>query len=96
MPALSGCESLVFFFLDLDGFKEVNDHYGHRFGDTLLVRIDQSLQTLSRDGDVFGCTGGDEFRLIVPNFDRNVVRNIDERLVVFSQDFRCSGGRISP
>lgn len=85
-------QSLAFFFLDLNEFKEVNDNYGHYFGDRLLVQIARGLQGLIRGGDVLGRIGGDEFALIVSNCNRNVARNISERLVgFFRQTFHVQG-----
>jgi diguanylate cyclase (GGDEF)-like protein len=89
-------QSLAFFFLDLNEFKEVNDNYGHYFGDRLLVQIARGLQGLIRDGDVLGRIGGDEFALVVSNCNRNVARNISERLVgFFRQTFHVQGMDLS-
>lgn len=52
-------------FVDLDGFKAVNDTYGHDVGDELLVQIGRSLRSHMRVGDVVGRIGGDEFVAIV-------------------------------
>lgn len=55
----------AFLFLDLDGFKEVNDSYGHRFGDKLLIRIAEVLQTITPSNSKIIRTGGDEFVVIL-------------------------------
>jgi len=52
-------------FVDLDGFKAVNDTFGHDVGDELLVEIGRSLRGHMRAGDVVGRIGGDEFVAIV-------------------------------
>ncbi|HEY2025347.1 putative bifunctional diguanylate cyclase/phosphodiesterase [Paraburkholderia sp.] len=52
-------------FLDLDGFKAVNDAYGHHIGDLLLVDIAQRIQKSIRRNDTVARLGGDEFALIV-------------------------------
>jgi diguanylate cyclase (GGDEF)-like protein len=51
--------------VDLDGFKEVNDLYGHAMGDAVLVAFAERLQALVRKSDTVARTGGDEFTLII-------------------------------
>jgi len=52
---------LAVVYIDLDGFKEVNDHYGHDVGDKLLVEIALRMKQILRDGDTVARLGGDEF-----------------------------------
>jgi len=48
-------------YIDLDGFKEVNDTYGHAAGDILLATVAQRMQQALREGDTLARMGGDEF-----------------------------------
>jgi diguanylate cyclase (GGDEF)-like protein/PAS domain S-box-containing protein len=54
-------QSVAVLYLDLDGFKEVNDQYGHDRGDQLLVLLAKRLKETLRDGDTLSRIGGDEF-----------------------------------
>ncbi|MEZ5135702.1 MAG: GGDEF domain-containing protein [Acidimicrobiales bacterium] len=57
----SDAERLAVLYLDLDGFKAVNDNHGHRCGDQVLRVVAERLASTSRPGDVCGRLGGDEF-----------------------------------
>ncbi len=60
-------QALCLLVLDLDHFKQVNDLYGHGFGDNVLVKISRSLQQQVRESDVLVRYGGEEFVVIFPN-----------------------------
>src|SRR5471032_3249404 len=55
--------------LDLDGFKSINDAYGHAIGDQALVEFARRISAIMRTGAVFIRVGGDEFAVIVPKIE---------------------------
>ncbi|WP_458735266.1 EAL domain-containing protein [Zobellella taiwanensis] len=58
-------QSLAVVYLDLDGFKAVNDHYGHAAGDKLLMTVAARMKEVIREGDTLCRLGGDEFVAIL-------------------------------
>jgi len=58
-------QSLAVLYIDLDGFKAVNDSYGHDMGDQLLIAVSKRLKDVLREGDTLSRIGGDEFIAIV-------------------------------
>ncbi|MFZ6846254.1 diguanylate cyclase domain-containing protein [Undibacterium sp. RuTC16W] len=61
LPHASSDNILAVYMLDLDGFKQVNDQYGHDIGDELLIAVAQRLQANLRSVDIVSRLGGDEF-----------------------------------
>jgi diguanylate cyclase (GGDEF)-like protein/PAS domain S-box-containing protein len=57
-------DALALLFVDLDGFKVINDRWGHEAGDAVLVAIAQRLQSVVRDADTVARFGGDEFVIV--------------------------------
>lgn len=56
-------------FLDLDDFKPINDNYGHEIGDLLLIEVASRLKQALREEDTVSRQGGDEFALLLSNFE---------------------------
>ena len=68
--------------LDLDGFKSVNDTYGHRFGDAVLEEVARRLSTVVRELDTVGRWGGDEFVLVLKDIESHeVVEDTVKRVI---------------
>lgn len=79
------------FYIDLDGFKDINDKYGHAFGDTLLQEVAKRLKSSLRREDVIFRMGGDEFTAIITNIQetkhighvaQNMLNVIDKVFVI--------------
>lgn len=62
--------ALAVAFIDLDGFKDINDHHGHDVGDELLISISGRLKQALREGDTLARLGGDEFVAILTELER--------------------------
>ena len=70
----------AFLLLDLDDFKEINDHFGHQIGDQFLNAIAHRLKFIAREIDFIARLGGDEFCLIIDNItDDNDVTEVANR-----------------
>jgi diguanylate cyclase (GGDEF)-like protein/PAS domain S-box-containing protein len=80
-------------FLDIDGFKTVNDTQGHHAGDVLLQQVGERLKRVMRPGDSIARMGGDEFAVIVVNTRRtSEVEGVAARLVsAMATPFRVEG-----
>ena len=68
-------------FVDLDGFKPVNDRFGHQGGDDVLIEVSRRIQGVTRTGDVAVRFGGDEFVLVLANSSRDRAIRVAERIV---------------
>ncbi|SIS43156.1 sensor domain-containing protein [Salimicrobium flavidum] len=88
--------SIALFYLDGDGFKEVNDLYGHDIGDEFLQEIGTRLKRIIRGHDAVGRLGGDEFAIMARHLSseevaRKVARRIQDKLEL---PYDISGRRI--
>jgi diguanylate cyclase (GGDEF)-like protein len=71
---------LVFFLIDIDHFKQVNDDYGHAAGDAVLAQMRGRLQQVFRDSDLLVRWGGEEFLVIARDCAREHAPEVAERL----------------
>ena len=79
-------------FMDLDGFKAVNDMHGHHAGDLLLKEVAQRLQEISREEDTAARLGGDEFVLLMePDSPENSALLAQRLIETIEQPFQISG-----
>lgn len=86
-------ERCAVIFFDLDEFKEINDNFGHRAGDALLIRVAGEVGTLVRKNEIFARLGGDEFAILLPCVQANEAAALAERVVrgVAQIPFRFEG-----
>ena len=71
-------------FVDLDGFKRINDQYGHSQGDLVLAQTASILRSSLRDGDIAGRLGGDEFVVCIAapsDILEKTAKRVAERIV---------------
>ena len=78
--ARRGERQVALLYLDLDGFKPVNDRHGHAAGDAMLKAVVGKWQGLMREGEVLARLGGDEFAVIAAG-DADAVERLAQRLI---------------
>ncbi len=86
---------LVFYLIDLDHFKEINDQFGHDIGDAVLVEVAVRLGRVVRKGDWLVRWGGEEFLIVLREGDRNQANLLAERilLAISREPFDLGKGR---
>lgn len=84
-------------FVDLDGFKQVNDTFGHIAGDETLKQVANRLATRFRETDTVGRIGGDEFTVILTDIsDKSVVSNLAEKILdAISEPFHVEDNEVT-
>jgi len=81
-----GSARIAVLYIDLDGFKRVNDTHGHRIGDEFLIAVSRRFRQAVRGGDLVARIGGDEFALLVSEFS-----NDGELAVIAQRIIACVG-----
>lgn len=71
---------LVFLFIDIDFFKQVNDKYGHQAGDAVLVKLVNLMREQVRSSDIVARYGGEEFAIILPDTGLQIANGVAERI----------------
>jgi len=84
-------------FIDLDGFKGVNDAHGHRIGDDVLAQVGQRITGVLRPGDVVGRLGGDEFAVLCPHLatDHDAFAIAERIVVALEQPFEAESVQVA-
>jgi diguanylate cyclase (GGDEF)-like protein len=68
-------------YVDLDGFKQVNDRLGHAAGDEVLITVANRLQQAIRNGELAARLGGDEFAILIPESNPIAINAIARRII---------------
>lgn len=90
------CTKIAILFIDLDRFKVINDTLGHQVGDLLLKEVARRLNASVRDSDTVCRQGGDEFIIVLPEFEElsDVAHVAQKILENISRDFLLEGERL--
>ena len=90
-------ESFAVIVLDLDHFKDINDKYGHKAGDLILKDFGHLIRELTRQSDISGRIGGEEFAFVLPRADEKQSRAFAKKLLKAITDRRVDfQGRMIP
>ncbi|GEM47795.1 sensor domain-containing diguanylate cyclase [Deinococcus cellulosilyticus] len=80
-----------FLLMDLNGFKAINDHFGHKFGDDILRQVGRSLKSVQRSTDLIFRLGGDEFLAYLPSTSTLEAQQAAERFQTAIQALSLRG-----
>ena len=95
MQMMGGASRYSFVFMDLNGFKHINDTLGHEYGDALLVAFCKRVRGNIKQDDFFARIGGDEFVLLLPHTPRKIAYKVVERIhKMLENPFMIKGQRI--
>jgi diguanylate cyclase (GGDEF)-like protein len=83
-------KSLALLFMDLDGFKAINDAHGHKIGDQILIQVSDRIASSIRQSDVVARYGGDEFIAILKAPGANLVRNAESIISKVADPFHLN------
>src|SRR5690606_9868963 len=93
--AKQGDHSFALLFIDLDGFKAINDIYGHHTGDSLLVEVARRLKSATRSRDFIARLGGDEFLALMDiNGDDDAIRVANHLIKAISNPYHLEGSKL--
>jgi diguanylate cyclase (GGDEF)-like protein/PAS domain S-box-containing protein len=93
--AKAGGAHLSCLMVDIDFFKSVNDRYGHATGDQVIKTVADVLKTCTRDTDLVGRYGGEEFCVILPKLYLDKAAQIAERIRQTIEKKSCSGVKVT-
>ncbi len=71
---------LSLIMIDLDNFKLINDTFGHKTGDNVLVKVSATIKSIIREEDTAGRYGGEEFAIILPNTTQKAAYKVAEKI----------------
>jgi len=86
--------ALAVVFVDLDGFKTVNDRHGHQVGDETLVRVAQAIEGAVRPADTVARLGGDEFVVVADDLGPSEAESLAKRLTAAVGEVRVGAVRL--
>ena len=85
----------IYILLDADGFKKINDEFGHEIGDKVLVRVAETLEKhFKEDNSYVFRLGGDEFSILIENVDEKITDEIMNKCLAINKELSTPKGKI--